>query len=130
MRPWTINAKRLPLSHYPLGMRLLPPTSTRGAVAKIAEDIQQASIDALHRGLQILAGMDEDFAREQNGMGFGRFDVRIGHDLATRAFLTPKQEVLAAKLCRKYRRQLPADIVDISAETLKPTSAVPAEHAR
>ena len=38
-------------------------------------------------------------------------DVQIGHSLAERLLLTPKQAVLGAQLVRKYRKQLPDEIV-------------------
>lgn len=69
-------------------------------------------IAAAHRAMQILASMDTDHARELNGYGFNKADCFIGHSLANRGSLSPKQAVLAAKLANKYRRQLPAEIVE------------------
>lgn len=76
-------------------------------VAKRAEWITPKDIEAVHEGLRLLAGLDFDHAQEVNGVGFSKIDVGIGHDLAGRDALTPKQAALGAKLTNKYRRQLP-----------------------
>jgi len=83
---------------------------TRTQVEEQAATMTPERIEAVHRGLQMLAGMC-DGAQELDGAGFGRFDVRLGHDLAGRAFLTARQAALGAKLVNKYRRQLPAELV-------------------
>ena len=87
------------------------------------ESIKKAEIEAraalvtpegratVHRGLALLSGLDGDYARSLNGVGFSRMDVQIGHSLAERLLLTPKQAVLGAQLVRKYRKQLPDEIV-------------------
>lgn len=59
-----------------------------------------------HQGVQSLAAMDRDRARDLNGMGFNRLDCAIGHKLANQSSLSPRQALLAAKLCIRYRRQL------------------------
>jgi hypothetical protein len=56
--------------------------------------------------LQIIAGMDEDYASERNDVGFNKIDGKIGHSLANQEKLSNKQAVIARKLCNKYRRQL------------------------
>lgn len=87
---------------------------TRDKLAEAAALLTPAQITAIHAGLKMLAGMDGDFAREQNGIGFSKMDVQIGHDLAQRWALTPKQAALGQKLVNRYRRQLPAEIVGAS----------------
>lgn len=62
--------------------------------------------DAVLSGLKTLAGMC-DGAQQLDGCGFAKFDVSIGHSLASRSSLTPKQVALGRRLCVKYRRQLP-----------------------
>lgn len=84
---------------------------SRKEVEEQAEKITPRQIEAIHMGLRALAGMDADFAAERNDMGFSRFDVKIGHSLAERSTLTPKQAVLGLKLVNKYRRQLPAALL-------------------
>lgn len=79
---------------------------SRDQIDALAAKVTAVQAAALHDGLRCIAGMDTDYARSRNDVGFSKIDVRIGHDLAARDYLTPKQAVLAARLCRKYRRQL------------------------
>lgn len=63
-------------------------------------------------GLEALSGLDLDHARQLNGVGFSKFDGEFGHKLATRCKaegLTDREWEVAIRLCRKYRRQLPAE---------------------
>lgn len=71
-----------------------------------AKSIDPATIAIALSGLRTLAGMDGDKAQELNDMGFSKIDCRIGHELAMRLSLSPKQGALAVRLCKKYRRQL------------------------
>lgn len=84
---------------------------SREQIAKEAVKVTPQQAQAALRGLQILASMDGDRAREINGVGFSQADVYIGHSLSQRISLTPKQAVLAIKLVNKYRRQLPEELV-------------------
>lgn len=84
---------------------------SREKVEKAAKAITPEQIAAVHRGLQVIAGMCDD-ARSIDGAGFSKIDVRIGHDLAEAWSLTPQQAVLGAKLCTKYRRQLPVELAE------------------
>jgi SWI/SNF-related matrix-associated actin-dependent regulator 1 of chromatin subfamily A len=68
-------------------------------------------VEAVLVALRLLAGMDTDGARVLNGVGFSKFDSAIGHDLAGRVTLSPKQATLGLKIARKYRRQISADLV-------------------
>ena len=47
-----------------------------------------------------------DYANAQDGMGFNKFDARIGHQLASQYELSDKQANIAAKLIIKYQKQL------------------------
>ena len=51
-------------------------------------------------------GLDPDYARATNGIGFNKFDGDIGHQLAERIFITPKQAALGKKILKKYHKQL------------------------
>lgn len=82
-------------------------------IAEAAAKLSEEQIRAVHQGLQLLAGMDEDFARELNGVGFSKIDVQIGHSLAARDWLTPKQAALGMKLVKKYRGQIPESIMEV-----------------
>jgi hypothetical protein len=74
-------------------------------LAKIANELTPEQIAEIHTRLRILAGMDEDFANSKNDIGFNKIDTRIGHDLANRPTLTPRQAALGAKIVKKYHRQ-------------------------
>lgn len=78
---------------------------------KIGNALSEEQKTAILAGLKMLAGMDMDFARDENGVGFSKIDVRIGHSLAERRELTPKQAALGQKLVNKYRRQLPGELL-------------------
>jgi SWI/SNF-related matrix-associated actin-dependent regulator 1 of chromatin subfamily A len=67
----------------------------------------------MHEALKQLAWMDPDRAREQNEMGFNKFDSVIGHSLAQQPFLTQRQAVLAWKILRKYHRQIGKWILEV-----------------
>lgn len=86
--------------------------TSRKQVEEEAVHLTPAQVDAIHAGLRILAGFDSDFARSKNDMGFSKIDVRIGHSLAEAPFLSPKQAALGRKLVAKYRRQVPADLLE------------------
>ena len=80
-------------------------------LGELAARLTPENIAAIHEGLQILASFDADHAREQNGMGYGKMDVAIGHSLANSSRLTARQAALGSKLVTKYRRQLPEALV-------------------
>lgn len=85
---------------------------SRDKLGEIAEKLTPENIAAIHVGLKILAGFDIDHASSLNGIGFSKMDVQIGHDLAERGALTPRQAALGSKLVNRYRRQLPEEIVE------------------
>lgn len=62
------------------------------------------------RGMQILAGMC-DGARTKDGVGFDGSDAPFGHSVARQTFVSPKQLPICVKMCIKYKRQLPEEIV-------------------
>jgi len=73
---------------------------TEEAIAMTERDITH-----YHRGVQIIANAC-DGALDKDGAGFNRVDTGIGESLARQLNLTPRQAVIAKKLCRRYRRQL------------------------
>jgi len=83
-----------------------PMTAKRQAIEEIAATLSESDITAVHEGLQRLAACDTDKASTINGIGFSKLDVRIGHELADCAVLSPKRAALGLLLCRKYQRQL------------------------
>lgn len=75
----------------------------RAEIEEIAKKLNPEKIAEIHQALRLLAGMCNGAVTE-DGMGFSKIDVRIGHELAKRAQLSPKQAALGWKLARKYRR--------------------------
>lgn len=75
-------------------------------------DLSQEQIAAIHQCIRILAGMC-DGARTWDGAGFNKLDTYLGHQFAEREYLSQKMAAIGAKWCNKYRRQLPADLLDI-----------------
>lgn len=86
-------------------------SETVDALAALAEKLTDEQKAAARAALSLLASMDMDRAGELNGIGFNKIDTHIGHELAARPELTPKQAALAWKLATKYRAQLPADLI-------------------
>lgn len=86
-----------------------PPSvsATRDQIARDAAKLTSGQIAATHTALKMLAGMC-DGAAKLDGAGFSKVDAAIGHSLAERLFLTPKQAALGQRIARKYKRQLPA----------------------
>jgi len=85
--------------------------TTQDKLQAIAETLKPEQITAIHKGLRLLADMDEDLARALNGVGYSKMDVAIGHSLAERAHLNPRQAALGLKLVNKYRRQLGPELI-------------------
>lgn len=81
-------------------------------IEKNAEPLTPDQRAAVQEALEILAGMDMDGARAQNGVGFNRFDTTIGRSLAATPLLSEKQFQLGRKIVRKYVRQLPTHLVE------------------
>jgi SWI/SNF-related matrix-associated actin-dependent regulator 1 of chromatin subfamily A len=77
----------------------------RAELDKVAAELTPAQIAAIHEALRMLARRCNGAATE-DGSGFAKIDVRIGHSLAQSARLTPRQAALGQRLVRKYRRQL------------------------
>ena len=75
-------------------------------IEKEAEALTEEQIADIHAKLRYLAALDRDYAANRNGMGFNKIDSEIGHSLAERSHLTPKQAALGMKLIQKYRKQL------------------------
>lgn len=85
--------------------------TTRDRLGPIAERVSEEGRAAIHAGLKFLAAYDPDGASTINGVGFSKIDVAVGHSLADTEALSARQAALGALLVRKYRRQLPEDLV-------------------
>lgn len=88
--------------------------TTREMIATEALLITDDQIVAIHSILCILAGLDKDHAAGKNDIGFNKIDSKIGHDLAERRTLTPKQAALGRRIAKKYHRQIPVDLMEAS----------------
>lgn len=86
-------------------------SDSQAVIAQVAETLTPEQVVAVHTALKLLAGLDGDRAAELNGMGYNKLDTAIGHSLANQQSLTAKQAALGLKLARKYRRQLPAELL-------------------
>jgi SWI/SNF-related matrix-associated actin-dependent regulator 1 of chromatin subfamily A len=69
-------------------------------------------IDAVLKGMRLLTADDPDRANVDNGVGFSKSDVYVGHAMARLDTLSPDLWALGATLCKKYRRQLGDDLVE------------------
>ncbi len=85
---------------------------TRERIVAEASELSSEQIEAIIRGLQIIAGSC-DYARERDNAGFNKVDAVIGHSLAEQTCLTAKQAVIGKKLILRYHRQVPSEIIEI-----------------
>jgi hypothetical protein len=69
-------------------------------------------IQAAHQAMKMLAGVC-DGARSWDDHGFNKIDTAFGKSLAAQHSLTEKQAKIAARLANKYRRQLPASLLEV-----------------
>jgi len=74
-------------------------------ITQEAEELTTEQIETYHQGVQLIAGAC-DGAERLDGSGFNKHDVDIGNSLADSTSLTPRQGVIAKKLCKRYHRQL------------------------
>lgn len=88
---------------------VLPKASMASRPGKYPE-VSQEKKDAALLAMKTLAGVC-DGAMADDNMGFSAVDTGIGHKLAALEGLTNGQAWLASTLARKYRRQLPDQIL-------------------
>lgn len=98
------------------------PLTTRKEMENFALLVTEEQREAIHAGLQSLAGMC-DGARRIDDMGFSKMDVAIGKKLAFSFRLSDRQTVLGAKLVNRYHRQLDARVVEIARDLMKGTKS-------
>lgn len=85
---------------------------SRKDIDKDVEKITRADIEAVHMGIRILAERC-DGATAEDGAGFARFDVTLGHTLAKMPKLTPRFAILGKKLLQKYSQTQLAGIPEL-----------------
>ena len=74
-------------------------------------------LEAIQEGLRTLAGVC-DGAQALDGQGFSGADSAFGKSLAASDFLSTKMALVGARFCRKYRRQLPPELVEQTSQLL------------
>lgn len=84
---------------------LAPPAATEGVARShfhtAGAMLTREEIEAAHRAVRLLAQVC-DFARAEDGAGFNATDARMGHELASRASLSPAAAALAARIAVRY----------------------------
>lgn len=93
-------------------------TVTRDYVKRVSKTIPAQVIPLAHLGVQMVAAFC-NHASTFDGVGFSKVDAEIGHSLASQGSLSPKQAVIALRLCKKYKRQLGEDMVKKIEEAMK-----------
>jgi SNF2 family DNA or RNA helicase len=81
------------------------------AKTPIAGAMPEDRKEAIHAALRLLAGVC-DGAAQLDGQGFNKTDASFGHSLAGCHALTDRQAAAALRMVLKYRRQLPAALVE------------------
>jgi len=99
------------------GREALEQQKRRAERIALAEGMTIRCRLACKQGIDIVHSMNNDRASVANGIGFSKFDTQIGARLATTAFhrWTLNDVGIGFSLCRKYRRQLPEDLIAILA---------------
>ncbi len=93
----------------PWSLRLASEDAKPEQLAEEGAKLNPIQVSAIHRVLKRLAGLC-DHGRSYDRAGFNTLDAPIGHDLAERESLSPKQAALGLRLVRRYHRQVPADL--------------------
>ena len=88
-----------------------PESTTRKQIEVEAVAMTDEQVAAVHAGLRMLSAFC-DGAHSLDGAGFSKIDVCIGHSLARSPKLSPKQAVIGRRIVKKYRRQLPDEILE------------------
>lgn len=83
----------------------------REQIEEEALHITDEQREAIHSGLRHLSAMC-DGAQALDGAGFNKIDTDIGKSLAGCPGLSMKQAALGKRLVKKYRRQLPEEILE------------------
>jgi hypothetical protein len=83
---------------------------TRAKIASKVKDFDVSLIPAIHEGIQVIAGYDQDYAKDKNDIGFNAIDTRVGHWLAQKAVITTEQAIVGMEMIKKYRKQLPHNL--------------------
>jgi hypothetical protein len=105
------SAKRAEIASEPLLVPLYKANGTRSELELQGLTITRSQKEGILLGLQMIAGLC-DRGKRVDGEGFSKVDVAIGHSLAPCQVLSDRQAALGKKLCLKYRRQLPEEVIE------------------
>ena len=83
---------------------------SRNKIQELSVNLSPEQVAAAHEAVKLVSSYC-DGAGSLDGMGFSKVDVRIGKSLAMQKSVTPKQAVICTKLARKYKRQVPAELI-------------------
>lgn len=86
---------------------------SRKEIKQTAVKLTWQEIALIHEGIKTLAGRNDDWATEKNGVGFNKFDTRIGMELASMGSLTPGQAAIGKRILKKYHKQLDQKIMEV-----------------
>jgi SWI/SNF-related matrix-associated actin-dependent regulator 1 of chromatin subfamily A len=101
--------------------RVSPRAATMGLsgeqLDREGEAMSPAQRETAMDAVRALAASDKDFANLLNDTGFSKADVFLGHSIARLhpSELNAAHHAIARRLVVKYRRQLPAHVVDLVA---------------
>ena len=96
----------------------IPENRNTSTFGKRRQQIEKESLNitppisrAIHAALKLVS-VYCDGAQARDGAGFSRIDAEMGHSLANQQELTPKAAALGKYLVRKYRRQVPVEMLE------------------
>jgi len=89
------------------------PKKNKVGTEELIKKLTPEIIETCHNAIKKIAEMDQDRARSLNGVGFNRYDSKIGHSLSESETLTPAQGALAYRLVNKYKKQLEIEIPNL-----------------
>jgi len=75
------------------------------AIERLNNHLTPALREAVTEGLRYLAN-DCDGARRRDGIGFNKYDAELGHELASKEYLTPHDIATGRAILRRYTAQL------------------------
>ncbi|HQQ00757.1 MAG TPA: DEAD/DEAH box helicase [bacterium] len=107
-----VEIKKIPVLPLPEIEECATAKRSRKEIQEEAVKLTPEQIQAVHTALRIVQGVC-DRAQELDGMGFNRFDVRMGHALAWEESLTPQQAAIGRRIVMKYKKQYGQELFDI-----------------
>jgi hypothetical protein len=107
-----VEIKKIPVLPLPEIEECASVKRSRKEIQEEAVTLTPEQVAAVHTALRIVQGVC-DKARELDGMGFNKFDVKIGHALAWEESLTPAQAAIGRRIVMKYKKQYSEELFRI-----------------